>query len=155
MQEAHGSEAAQVAADLERAAERASELLRTRESLDDKIRGVGVLPGDALARHEASSAAALQKALKKVAKSLGKFDKVNLKASEQLGSFQEEQARLQGRRKVCLLVTGLPSYGSWAFQEVQARLQGRRKVQDAITKLMATVDNRVQDLTEVFDHRGI
>ena len=101
-------QAEQQQADLARLRAREAELVASRNAPEDKMRNVGVLPGDTLAKFEGRSHDALQKALKKANKALSKFDKVTLKASEQLGSFQDEELRLQARRKVRQLAPALP-----------------------------------------------
>jgi chromosome segregation ATPase len=100
LQETQGEELASYCAQLEQLAALEADLNASRDAIDGKIRSLGSLPGEFLEKHAASSAATLKKDLAKVNKKIAKLDKVNLKASDEFGTFQEEQTRLRKRRKV-------------------------------------------------------
>lgn len=72
---------------------------KRREDAEQKIRELGVVPGEAYQRHIASSAENIMKALHKINSALKKYSNVNKRAVEQYENFTRQRDQLLSRQQ--------------------------------------------------------
>jgi structural maintenance of chromosome 3 (chondroitin sulfate proteoglycan 6) len=72
---------------------------KRREDAEQKIRELGVVPGEAYQRHIASSAESIMKAMHKINSALKKYSNVNKRAVEQYENFTRQRDQLLSRQQ--------------------------------------------------------
>jgi exonuclease VII small subunit len=100
VQEAHNEQESHHNAQAERLEESLETLNAAQQDLEGKMAALGAALRQFLDAHKDKSLSALKKELTKVRQKMSKFDAVNQKAGEELGSFLDDEGALQARRKV-------------------------------------------------------
>lgn len=99
-QEAHNDQESHHKAQAERLEASLGTLHAAQQDLQNKMAALGMALRQYLDAHSDKSLSALKKELAKVRQKMSKFDAVNQKAGEELGSFTDEESALQARRRV-------------------------------------------------------